>query len=572
MSLFGSLQNAGNTLQAMQIGLQVVGNNIANANTPGFIREQVNYTPAPVQRLGTLQIGLGVRVESITQQLDKFLGDQLRDANGDRFAADVQNKAYKELEGIVGELSDRDLSTALTEFFNSIKGMTSPTSGEAFSTRSLAVRAGEKFADAVKRLDERGAQVRDGYNAQIVQSASDVNRLATEIQKLNVRITQTEGGSAGTSQAGALRTQRNNLVNDLAELIDATVVEQPSGGLSISLGGEFLVFEGQRREIAVIEESESGLAVARIEFADTGKEIELTKGRLAGLQSARDEIVGGFRERLDAFAKTIMFEFNKQYSRGQGITGFTTLTSHEGIRDATLPLDEAGLAFTPQNGEFYLRVTNTRTNTTTTTRIDVDLLGLDDDTTLGSLATSIDAVSGVSASIDASGKLTIRSDSPEVEFRFADDTSGALAALGLNTFFTGTGASNIGVNRELEGLANAGKFAAGKLIDGNRVDELGNALDLYRLADKPIESLGGASIFEQYDQMLAELTQGSTVAGSVAEGIGVYADTLAGEFEAVSGVNLDEEAINMISLQRIYQATARYILTIQEMLDTLVQL
>jgi flagellar hook-associated protein 1 len=57
MSLFGSIQMAGNTLQAMQIGLHVVGNNIANANTPGFIRERVVYTPAPVQKLGELTLG-----------------------------------------------------------------------------------------------------------------------------------------------------------------------------------------------------------------------------------------------------------------------------------------------------------------------------------------------------------------------------------------------------------------------------------------------------------------------------------------------------------------------------------
>ncbi len=73
MSLFGSIQMAGNTLQAMQIGLHVVGNNIANANTPGFIRERVIYAPAPVQTIGTLTLGTGVKIAGIVQGIDRFV-------------------------------------------------------------------------------------------------------------------------------------------------------------------------------------------------------------------------------------------------------------------------------------------------------------------------------------------------------------------------------------------------------------------------------------------------------------------------------------------------------------------
>ena len=71
MSLFGSIQLGANTLRAMQIGLQVTGNNIANANTPGFVRQEVIYSPAPVQKIGNLVLGLGVQVDAI---VDKAMG------------------------------------------------------------------------------------------------------------------------------------------------------------------------------------------------------------------------------------------------------------------------------------------------------------------------------------------------------------------------------------------------------------------------------------------------------------------------------------------------------------------
>src|SRR3990172_1903816 len=82
MSLFGSIQLGANTLQVMQIGLQVTGNNIANANTPGYIRQKVIYSPAPVQRIGNLVLGLGVQIDGIVDQVDKFVLDRLVGARG----------------------------------------------------------------------------------------------------------------------------------------------------------------------------------------------------------------------------------------------------------------------------------------------------------------------------------------------------------------------------------------------------------------------------------------------------------------------------------------------------------
>jgi flagellar hook-associated protein 1 FlgK len=114
MSIFGSIQMAGNTLQAMEIGLHVVGNNIANANTPGYIRERVLYAPAPVQKLGNPTLGLGVEIAGIVQNIDTFIEDRLRGVAGDRASSEIQEKVYRDLESIIGELSDTDVSTQLT--------------------------------------------------------------------------------------------------------------------------------------------------------------------------------------------------------------------------------------------------------------------------------------------------------------------------------------------------------------------------------------------------------------------------------------------------------------------------
>src|SRR6185436_12999196 len=121
MSLFGAIQMGGNTLRAMQIGLQVVGNNIANANTPGYVRQEAIFTPAPVQRQGKLILGLGVEVDSIVQKLDRFVQERLVGARSDTAAAETQENTYHDLEVMANALSGEvDLGTDLTSFFNSI--------------------------------------------------------------------------------------------------------------------------------------------------------------------------------------------------------------------------------------------------------------------------------------------------------------------------------------------------------------------------------------------------------------------------------------------------------------------
>lgn len=567
MSLFGSLQLAGNTLRAMQIGLQVVGNNIANANTPGFIREEAVFSPAPVQRLGNLTLGLGVQVEAIVQRVDEFVAARLRDAGGDRAGAEIRSQAYDDLEAILGELGDADLSSAFTRFFNSIDELADSPGND--SLRNVVIGEGETVARELARISSRTTDLRDDRDSRVVATVDEINQLAEEVQTLNLRITTIEGGSEGTSQAGGLRSQRQVALKRLAEIVGIQANEQPSGSVNVLVGGELLVNEGSRREVTTAVTDAVSSTYVTVRFADNGSTLSARSGELAGLLSARDEVLGGFAEGLDNLAKSLIFEFNKLHSQGQGTSGFQDLTSQVGVNNAGDPLDAAGLAFTPENGTFDLLVRNKTTSAVTTTTIQVDLNGLDGDSSLASIASALDAVDGVSAQIATGGKLRITSDSPDTEFAFSGDTSGALAALGLNTFFTGSDARSIGVNPELQGIENVGRFAASLAgIDGDNE----NALRLGGFLDSSLSSAGGVSLAELYDQLVNDVAKESALSKGLLEGFVQFEAALEGQEQALSGVNLDEEALKMISLQRTYQASARYIQTISEMLDVLVNL
>jgi len=570
MSLFGSIQLGANTLRAMQVGLQVTGNNIANANTPGFVRQEVIYSPAPVQKIGNLTLGLGVQVDAIVDKIDKFVLNRLVGARSDRAGAEVRKDAYDEIENLLNGLSsETDLSTVFTNFVNSIGELLSDPSDAA--ARNLVISQGDTLATTLNNFSRRATAVREEFNDRIVASADEINALTETIRKLNVQVATVEGSGASASDAGGLRVERQTAIDRLSEILGITVSEQTSGAVNVSVDGDFLVFEGQRQDVEVSLTSEDGLTLGTIQFSKTESPLESSSGELPALYAARDDIVGEFLDGLDQLAGLFAFEFNKLHTQGQGLVGFDDLVSVNSIADANVALDAAGLAFTSVSGHFQVLVYNPAQDITKTHDVFIQLDGLDSDTTLNDLTEALDAIDGISATITPAGKLEITADSSDTEFSFDDDTSGVLAALGLNTFFTGSTARDIGINSELRGLGNEAKFAASGGGFGSQSDSA-NALVLSKFLDQSLASAGGLTVTDVYDRLVNTISQGATVAGSIAEGFRVFENTLDGQLQAVAGVSLDEEAINLITLQRIYQASARFIQTAAELLDVLINL
>lgn len=565
MSLFSSLQIANNSLLASQLGLQVVGNNIANANTPGYIRQQLNLQPMTPQKVGDLTVGLGVEIHSITQQIDKFLEERMRNATSDLANGEAKTDAYAQLETVIGELGDTDLSSSLSNFFNSIQDILNQP--ESVSVRNIATLQGDTLTRDIRLLDQRVRNIRGEVNAQVTAAAAEVNSLLEKVAELNIKVVQSEGGGVSTSDAVGIRDERGVVLGKLAKMLDVRIEEQSGGDVTVFIGGEYLVTQGTHRELSVVQTTDRGLTVSELRLTATDAPIPLTSGKIAGLVEARDGILGGFVDQLGDFTRVLVNEFNKVYSSGQGLTGFSSLASEFAVDNVQSALDHAGLPFTPVNGSFEVRVLNKQTGLTTTHDIVVDLNGLDDDTSLETLTAKLDAIAGISARIDDTRKLQIASDSPIVSFSFAKDTSGTLAALGLNSFFSGTSATDIAINAGVR--ADPAKFAASQ---GGIGEDSKNAEILAGFLTRGLSSRNNESLAVLYDRMTSDVSQGASVAKSVTEGYRSFQAALEGQHLAISGVSIDEEAVRMIAYQRSFQASARYISTISELLDILTKL
>ena len=220
-------------MQANDIALQVVGQNIANANTPGYIREIVNFTPGPSQTNGALVQGTGVQVQSITQQVNTFLESQLRNANSNQASADTLKGTYTQLENIVGALnSGSNLSSAMNQFFSSISDVLNQPGDE--SVMQSAVLQGQTLAQTINSMANQTVQLRSSIDSQISGLAPQINSLTSQIAQLNTQIAEVTGGGQSPSTANGLTDQRNQaIIQSLAT--DRHPGQHPAGRVGFHL-------------------------------------------------------------------------------------------------------------------------------------------------------------------------------------------------------------------------------------------------------------------------------------------------------------------------------------------------
>lgn len=562
MSLFSTIQQSAGALQAAQIGLQVVGNNIANANTEGYVRTRLEQAPAAAVRIGNLITGQGVRPTGVRQIYDKALAERLNNATTALAGAETVEKAYLELEEITTDLDDTGLNRQLSLFNNAIHELSTQPNDP--SAREFVILQGDALARSIRATHERAVDRQAIWNNEIAGFASDINRLTERIAKLNTEIATLEGGGLSGSDATGLRDQRYQDLEELASFIDINVQELDNGNLSVFVGGDYLVSEGNRREVAsVFNESAGG---QEIRFVQTDSPLQVRGGKVAGTIEARNTVFGNYLKDLHQLSESLIRTVNDVHSQGQGRVGFDELTAeHE--TEPGVPLASAGLPWTPGNGAFEMRVVDKNGETISTHQIDVKRLGQLGDSTINSIAADIDDIDGISASVSNSGRLQIVSDSPTSQFVFGQDTSGFVSAAGLNTFFQGTSAADIGVSERL--LVNNDLLAVSRGGIGADTDTLTSLLDL---VDKPSEANGGKSVRGIYEEAIATIGQKISLQKSATEGLRNFQATLESQHLAITGVNIDEEAIKLISYQRAFQASSRVITTASEMLELLVSL
>lgn len=309
--------------------------------------------------------------------------------------------------------------------------------------------------------------------------------------------------------------------------------------------------------------------MATVRFADTNGPVSLLGGTMAGMLAARDTDLGGQIDQFDGLARALITEVNKLHSSGQGLVGYQDLTGTYDVRDANVALNSAytGLDPRPTNGTFLLKVKDQAGTDARQAVISVDLDGVGADDSLNTLAAKINAAGlDVTATVTADNRLRVTA-AAGYDFGFGEDSSGALAALGMNVFFSGHDSSDLAVSAAL--VANPDLLAAG--TNGTAGDG-SNAGRIAALADGGVTGLGGRSINDYYNAIVSDVAVRGAAVKAGAEAFAAVNLSLASQRESISGVNLDEETISMLRLERAFQGAARYSSTVNELIGEMLTL
>ena len=579
MGLTSSLQIGRSALTASQIALQVTGNNLANAATPGYSRQVATLAPMRDARSGALFLGRGVTVLDVNRQIDLALQTRLWAGISQQAASRTDLELLSSVETTLNELSGSDLSSELSAFFASWSELAN--SPGATGARSLVIQKGVALASFIRQMRADLESTRSQIDRQLDAGVARADQLLSEIAGLNAAIVTAEGGG---SEANGLRDQRDALISELSELLDVSTVQREGGAVDVLVGSTPVVIAGRSRGLTLERRAAAGGTAVSIRLRESPQDVSVTSGRIGSLLGQRTTLVDSTIERLDAVASQLIFQVNRLHSTGYSSTPLTSLTGTRAVPGADTvralndPANEtfAGLPFQAVNGGFLVTVTDQATGAAQTVRIEVDLDGLDDngnpgygdDSSVQSIAAALNAVPNLTATVNANGTISI-SAAPGYSFGFSEDSSGVLALLGINTFFTGATGKDIDVRPDLQ--ATPSLLSAGRIVGGEAVDN-GAALAIAGLGDLGIAALGGASIRESWLEATQSIGIRAAAAKTREEAADLVRENLEAQRASVSGVSIDEESINMLNSQRQYQGAARFITVIDELTQTLLSL
>lgn len=565
MSLTAALATASRALEVFSTAVHVSSQNIANANSPGYIREELAIEPEHPFVRGGLIIGAGVKAAAVRQAIDQFLESRIHNTNSEAQAASARESIYSQLEGQLRELGDQDLSSRFSSLLSAVNEVVNQP--EQGPLRNNIIAEGELLASEISSLRNRVDRVRTDQSTRIQNLVDEANNLIDEIADLNVQIARQEGNGLLASEAGGSRTLRYNALNRLSEIIPIEYAERENGNVDIYSGSEYLLFASHRQHIETETLTDRGVQVETVQFDQTHVALPQTGGEIQGVISGRDEILGGFVDDLDLLASSLISAFNRIHASGEGLEGYSTLTSTVRVDDVNAVLSDAVSTGSITHGSFELKVTNKLTGLTQVETIRIDLDGIGgNDVSLEDVRAAIDSAANVSASITTTGELQLDA-SPDFELRFANDSSGALAALGINTFFTGSDSATIGINSLIQQNHNLLATGQGSGPSDNR-----NVLQLATVFEQSLATLDGKGIEDFYRTVVSGVAQGTSTEKAKAAGLNHFRASLVSQREQFSGVSLDEEAVRLIEFQQAYAASARVIRAVDELFDILVSL
>jgi len=313
-SLLGTLSIATQALNVDQGALEVTSNNIANANTPGYSREQVILETAPTVTEGNIAYGQGVTLSQVQGIRDQVVELGVQQGLQQQGQINSYLDSMNQLQSLFNEAQGAGLQNSLSNFFNSLQSLsTDPTN---LSLRQAVISAAQTLASAFNQASAGLAGIQSQLNQTVPQAVGQVNQLTQQIAQINGQIQTAQSSGANPNQ---LIDQRNQLVEQLSGLVGVNSTDAGDGTITLTTANGALLVAGRQSFTLTTGKNASG----NVDVFSQGTDITsgLSGGSLSGYIQARDQGVASAQSNLDDLAAGLISAVNAQQTAGYDLNG-----------------------------------------------------------------------------------------------------------------------------------------------------------------------------------------------------------------------------------------------------------
>jgi flagellar hook-associated protein 1 FlgK len=556
MSDFSGLRLALTALEAHRRGLELSAQNAANVNTEGYSRQRLDLVNIGAPAVPALWSkfagdGGGVKVEAVTRFRDQFMEIRAALEHGSLAGIDAARATMERIQQMFDEPSDTGIGKQMADFWSGFDDVANHPDDP--SSRTQLLERASTLVTTLNGTSRQLSQLASDQTSELASTVAEINATSAAVAQLNDSI---KANTIAGIPVNDLMDQRDLFANKLASLSGATVRTGEFGQVGVYVSGNALVQEGHASSLVLDTTGASPV----VRWTSDNSAANFSSGKAGGELQAINVTIPAYLARVDNVATTLRDSVNGLHG---AITGNIAVGNQNQSAAGNLQFDVS-----VDGGAF-----------TTVTVVGDDWSGVGGDAALQTaLQDAIDtalgagnatatvtggAGSALAVGVVGAGTHTLQVKSTDANTGFATllgTTGVGTDGIGGRQFFTGTDSASLALSSDVSGnpAAVAAATASGGALDGSR------ALDLADLAS----AQAGADA--SYRQLIVRVGVDTQTAQRRADIQQKTTDSLDSARNAQSGVNLDEEMTNMVEFQHAYEAAARFLTVIDQMLDTLI--
>lgn len=456
MGLFQIMRSASLALSSFQIASEISGDNIANVQTEGYVRQKTIFQENPAYPTPFGGIGTGVSVKEIKRIIDNFVENQVQKETSIKTFWEEKVYYYQLIERILQEPSDTNLKSALNNFWSALEDLS--VTPESYSLREQVLSVSQVLIDRFHYISQRLKDQRGFLNYNISNITTEINLLSQQLAKINEKIITYPTVERISNE---LKNKQDTIIKKLSEFFQVNVIRNEDGTVNVYIGGDPIVIKNKYFEIEARPDVDGNYFIY---WKLTGNLVNFTSGKVRSWFDLRDIIIPNYLNKIDNLAYNLVTEVNNIHVLGYGLDNST-----------------GNNFFEP-------------------------------------LISSVDA------------------------------------------------ASNI----KLDPSLTTEKISASDTM--NQPGNNNNLLNIIALKNQQIIGLGNFTFDEYYNGIISQLSNESYSSQNIFGSQSLSLQSIQKIWESISGVNLDEEIAYLLQYQYAYQAAAKVITIVSEMIETLLKI